>query len=42
MEIYEVVVHYRLAKVVVLLVNVLIVFYLVAQLRKTRRTPVVA
>ena len=40
-EIYEVVVHYRLAKVVVLLVNVLIVFYLVAQLRRTRRTPVV-
>jgi uncharacterized membrane protein (DUF2068 family) len=36
-EIYEVVVRFRMAKVVVLLINVLIVFYLVAQLRKTRR-----
>jgi uncharacterized membrane protein (DUF2068 family) len=40
-EIYEVVAHYRLAKLIVLFVNVLIVFYLVAQLRKTRRAEAV-
>ena len=41
-EIYEVVVRFRMAKVIVLLVNVLIVFYLVWQLRKTRRAEAVA
>jgi len=41
-EIYEVVIRFRLAKVVVLLINVLIVFYLVAQLRKTRPAAAVA
>jgi uncharacterized membrane protein (DUF2068 family) len=35
-EIYEVVAKFRMAKLVVLLLNVVIVFYLVVQLRKTR------